>query len=187
MRSAAAVQPVPRAVAIVATVRQLLLRCEREFLVPYGTDTWSATLSDLTLALLLSRAGIRWRHAPLEGLCEVVWPPVCGVHVLHVDRCQTTAQRRFAVRHGLGHVLAGHVSNIAYSHDGHAWQLDAETVADLFAMMDLIHDERLGELRAAGYSADELERWIYADLAAHWTADWEPERLADRASLRMAM
>lgn len=170
---------------VLAAVRWLCLRCEREFGVAYASDAWPGTLSDLTLALLLERVGIRWRHVPLEGLCEVVWPPICGIHVMHVDRLQTPAQRRFAVRHGLGHVLAGHVADLAYAHDGHDWRLHQETVADLFAMMDLIHDERIAQLRTAGYLPAELERWIYADLAAHWTDGWTPERLADRAALRM--
>ena len=65
-------------------------------------------LSDLTFALLLTRAGVRWRYAPLEGgVCEIVWPPIYGVHLMQIDKHLTTAERRFAMRHGLAHVLDG--------------------------------------------------------------------------------
>jgi hypothetical protein len=156
--------------------------CER-LGVAYASEDWSP-LSDITLALLLDRVGIRWKHLPLEGLCEIVWPPVCGIYVMHIDRCQTPGERRFATRHGLAHVLAGHVDDLAFAHDGHDWQGFEETVADLFALVDAIPDRQINELRAAGYNAGEVERWVYAEIA-RWTSGWSPERIRDRVALRL--
>lgn len=170
------------AIAARRVVGNLVRECER-LGVAYASDDWSP-LSDITLALLFEKVGIRWRHVPLEGLCEIVWPPVCGIYVMHIDRCQTPGQKRFAARHGLGHVLAGHVDDLAFAHDGHDWHGFEETVADLFALVDAIPDRELAELRVAGYESGEIERWVYAEVA-RWTAGWSPERILDRVALRL--
>lgn len=149
----------------------------------YASDDWSP-LSDITLALLLKRAGIRWRYVPLEGLTEIVWPPICGVHVLHLERAQTPGERRLAVRHGLGHVLAGHLNELAFRHDRDDPLGHEETVADLFALMDLIPTRQLAELHGAGYSQQELVHWVTCELR-RYAPRWTEERVADRVRLRL--
>lgn len=165
-----------------AAVRNLLAECEHHGVL-YASE-WSP-LSEITLALLFDRCGIRWRHRPMEGLCEIVWPPICGIYVMHIDRDQSSCARRFAMRHGLAHVLAGHVADLAFAHDGRDWSCHEETVADLFALLDIIPGYQLDELRAAGYEPSEVERWIYTTIAT-WTSDWSPERIRDRVTLRLA-
>src|ERR1041384_6578605 len=97
----------PTYASVTASVSKAIARAH-ELGILYADDDWSP-ISDLTLALLMKRAGIQWEYAPLEGLVEIVWPPVCGIHVMYLEKEQTPAEKRFAIRHGLGHVLAGHV------------------------------------------------------------------------------
>jgi hypothetical protein len=121
---------------------------------------------------------------PLYGLTEIVWPPICGVHVLHLERAQTPGERRLAVRHGLGHVLAGHLSDLAVRHDRDDPFGFEETIADLFALMDLIPTRQLAELYAAGYSFAELEHWTTCELR-RYALRWSDERIRDRVRLRL--
>src|SRR5579859_5190952 len=122
--------------AVMGAVRQALRRAT-DLGVLYASEDWSP-LSDITLSLLLARAGIRWEYTALHGLVEIVWPPICGIHVMLVEKSQLPGEKRFAVRHGLGHVLAGHVAEVSFAHDGHDWSAHEESVADLFAWADLI-------------------------------------------------
>src|SRR3954469_23382642 len=104
------------AYAAAKTAQDAAVRKDPYLGVLYADEDWSP-LSDLTLALLLKRAGIQWSYAPLAGLCEIVTPPICGMHLMLVESVQTYAERRFAVRHGLAHVLAGHVEEACFVRD----------------------------------------------------------------------
>ena len=152
--------------------------------VAYASDDWSP-LSDITLGLLLKRAGVQWRYAALDGLAEIVWPPVCGVYLLQLERAQPPAEKRLAVRHGLGHVLGGDVADLAFSHDGHECFGHEERVADLFALVDLVPDRELAALRAAHYTFDEQRWWLTCELK-RYASGWSDERIRDRVALRLA-
>lgn len=142
-------------------------------------------LSDLSFALLLTRAGVRWRYAPLEGgICEIVWPPIYGVHLMQIDKHLTTAERRFAMRHGLAHVLDGHLRDLAPAADGGDWRTYEETVADLFAMADLAPDHQLAVVATAGAGWGEVEDWVREE-AVKYAPDWPADRLIQRARLRV--
>jgi len=151
--------------------------------VLYASDDW-APLSDITLGLLLKRAGIQCRYVPDLGITEAVWPPVCGVHVMHLDRAQSPGERRLAVRHGLGHVLADHVADVIFSHDGHDPMGLEETIADHFALVDLISNRQLGDLRKARYTREEMERWSMCEIR-RYAPRWSSDRVLDRAYLRV--
>lgn len=148
--------------AVVREVRRLVARCH-QLGVAYATDDWSP-LSDITLGLLLRRAGIQWEYVHAEHFGEVVWPPICGTYLLQLNRAQPPAHRRFALRHGLAHVLAGHVADLSFAHDGHHWMCWEERVADAFALADLV-PERIGD-RAA-----EVRKYC---------PEWSEYRLRDR-------
>lgn len=120
----------------------------------------------------------------MEGIVEVVFPAVCGRTQMLVSREQPPGARRFALRHGLAHVLAGHTSAAEHVHALADWSSWEESLADLFALLDIAPAWQLEELRAAGYSAEEVERWLYAEIA-RWTTGWLPERLRDRVRLRL--
>lgn len=163
-------------------VRTLVEQAE-QLGVLYASEDW-APLSDITLGLLLKRANIAWRYLPLHGLAEIVWPPICGVHIMQLEREQTPGEKRLAVRHGLGHVLAGHVAEMQFSRgDQDVFGLE-ETVADLFALMDLIPSRTVGELLAAGYRGAELDRWLTCELR-RYAPNWSEERMRDRVALRL--
>lgn len=118
----------------------------------------------------------------MEGVLEVAWPSAFGRHLLQLSKDQHHDARRFALRHGLAHVLAYH-TDIASPDDG-SWHSFEETVADLFAIVDIIPDVKLEELREAGYSEREIEHWCYGEIAM-WTCDWPGERITDRVRLRL--
>jgi hypothetical protein len=165
-----------------AEVETLVRRCH-ELGVLYASDDWSP-LSDITLGLLLKRAGIQWRYCELEPVGEIVWPPVCGIHLLQLDRYQPRLERRFALRHGLAHVLAGHVADLTCAHDGHHWENPEEQLADAFAFADLIPDRMLCEMQAVGFRDKGLKRWVRAEIS-RYAPDWPVERVADRTETRL--
>lgn len=162
-----------------------MVEAARALGVDYASDTWSP-LSDITLGLLLKRAGIRWRYCQLEGMGEIVWPPVCGIYIMHVEKAQTPGEKRLAIRHGLAHVLAGDVDDLAFSHDGHAWQSREETVADLFALIDLVPWRVLSERLAVGYTLEELRWWLFCELR-RYAPSWPVERIRDRVEGRLVL
>jgi hypothetical protein len=135
-----------------ADVEALVRRCH-ELGVLYASDDWSP-LRDITLGLLLKRAGIQWR--------------------------------RFALRHGLAHVLAGHVADLTYAHDGHHWENPEEQLADAFAFADLIPDRMLREMQAVGFRGRGLERWVAAEIA-RYAPGWPEGRVADRAETQLGV
>jgi hypothetical protein len=136
----------------------LLVSCDQ--LGVLYADTVMGPLSDLTFAMLLARVGIQWEYRAMEGLCEIVWPPICGVHLVQLEREQTAGEKRLAIRHALGHVLGGHCSDLSYSHDGHDWRSYEETVADLFALVDLVPDYRVEDCLLADWSWTDVRTWV---------------------------
>ena len=168
----------PDGAPLCAAVEELVRRCH-ELGVLYATDDWSP-LSDTTLGLLLRRAGIQWRYCALEQVGQIVWPPVCGVHLLQVDRYQSRAERRFALRHGLAHVLAGHVADLTFAHDGHHGETPEEQLADAFAFADLVPDPMLCEVQAVGFRGRDFERWTRAEVR-RFASGWPEARIQDWA------
>lgn len=149
-------------------------------------DPECGRLSDLTLALLLGKLGIRWEYCPLEGLLEVVWPPICGVHLVQLEHDQSPAERRFALRHALGHVLGGHCTDLSYAHDGHDWQSYQETVADGFALLDLVSDVELRDRLTAGWDWRQVRDWTTAQLLTLGPT-WDAARTLTRTEERLWM
>jgi len=162
-----------------------LVKCCHELGVLYASDDWSP-LSDITLGLLLRRAGIQWRYCELEHAGEIVWPPVCGIHLLQLDRYQPRLERRFALRHGLAHVLAGHVADLTYAHDGHHWENPEEQLADAFALADLIPDRMLREVKAVGFRGPHLKRWVRAQIS-RYAPGWPDGRVGDRTETQLSV
>ena len=93
-------------------------------------------------------------------------------------------ERRFALRHGLAHVLAGHVADLTYAHDGHHRETPEEQLADAFAFSDLIPDRMLREVQAVGFRGKDLERWVRAEISRYATG-WPETRVTDRAEAQL--
>lgn len=151
----------------------------------YADDDWSP-VSDISLELLAKLARIDIHKLALpETILELVAPETAGRFPLVLNRTHDWGAKRFALRHGIGHVLAHHVDEVAFLAAGDDFMAHEERVADVFALVDAIPDRQLYELRQAGYSAVEIERWVYAEIG-RWTSGWEPERIRDRTTLRLA-
>lgn len=168
--------------ACVHNVRLLVARAH-ELGVLYADDDW-APLSDITFALLLERAGVRWRYCAMEGLAEIIWPPVCGIHVMHLAKGQPYAERRFAMRHGLAHVLAGHAMDRVWRQDGPSME---ESVADLFALADLMPDRELAGVVDGGTLSEPMLQAYLMARVLEYAPSWEPAKVLDRVSLRWAL
>lgn len=147
--------------------------------IEWGGDF--SPLSDLQLAWLLRRCWIEWEYVPMEGVLEVVWPPAFGRHLVQLAKDQHPGARRFALRHGLGHVLGGH-TEIA-SADAGDWRSFEERAADLFALVDVLPAWKLEQLRDVGA---DVGTWCREEIA-RWTVDWPAERVRDRVLLRFAL
>lgn len=166
---------------LIESVRKAVERARR-LQVAYSDDDWSP-LSDITLALLLDRAGIRWKYVPLRGLVEIIWPPLCGIHVILGHEYLAPGERRFAVRHGLAHVLVGDSHERMYARSEREWDTESEGIADLFAIADLVPDRVIREVLAAGLNPVEVERWIQGEIW-RYVPNWPEARINDRAARR---
>lgn len=159
-------------------------RCEA-FGVLYA-DPDCGPLSDLTFVMLLDRVGIRWEYRAMEGLCEIVWPPICGVHLVQLDHKQSPPETRFAIRHAFGHVMAGHSSDLSYSHDGHDWRSWEETVADQVALIDLVSDAAIADRLLAGWTWHDVRGHVLSQLAGYGPG-WTSDRLESRTEQRLRL
>lgn len=176
---------VPRSRSASLASARLAIARARSLAVAYADDDWSP-LSDITFALLLKRAGIQWQYQPLRGLVEIVWPPICGVHLILLYDYLAPAERRFAVRHGLAHVLLDHMARGSFARTDHDWREDEEGAADLFALADLVPDRVVQRGIDAGLPRVELERWLQGEIW-RYVPSWSAPRLEDRAALRLAL
>src|SRR5574337_1060676 len=183
-RSSSPISAVSFASTVCRGVDRLVAACDR-LGVAYNSEF--SPLSDLTFALLLTRAAVRWRYAPLEGgICEIVCPAIYGVHLMQVDKHLTTAERRSAMRHGLAHPLDGHLRDLAPAADGGHWETYEEAVADLFALVDLVPDHQLDTLVHAGTAPQELEASV-REVTRKYAPEWPEDRLSQRACHRVRM
>jgi hypothetical protein len=172
------------AAAAIARVPRLIEQTEQLGIL-YAAPEWAPT-SDLTFAIALKNAGVRWRYVPLGGITEIVWPPLCGIHRMYIDSEQTPGEKRLGIRHGFAHVLDGHVADLTYSHDGHDAFGYRERVADLYALADLIPNRALADCRESGFTSWEIEWWIWCEIK-RYAPSWPTARLVDRIGLRLAL
>lgn len=144
-------------------------------------------LHDDGIADVVRRNTILLRSDELgEGVHEVVTPPAFGRYVMTISTQLDIPRRRFAIRHGLGHVVAGHVEELAFLSSLRDWDTHEERVADLFALADLAPFWMLDDLRKARSSWGGLRQALCRILRTH-TVDWPEARVADRADLRLAL
>jgi hypothetical protein len=170
--------------AVCKAVLDLVNRCD-SFGVIYA-DPDCGPLSDLTFVMLLDRVGIRWEYRPMQGLAEIVWPPICGVHLVQLEHRQSPQEKRFAIRHAFGHVIAGHSRDLSYSHDGHDWCSWEETVADQVALIDLVSDVSIADRLHAGWAWGDVTGWIYGELVAYGPG-WKADKMEARTEQRLRL
>lgn len=146
-----------------------------------------APLHDEGLADTLRRSTVLLRLEPLaEGVMELVTPPMFGLYVMTVSSTLTYDRRRFATRHGLGHVVAGHVSELSFLSASRDHTTLEERVADTFALADVVPWWRLDELRRGRASVGQVKQLLCRVLRQN-TVGWPEARVIDRANLRMRL
>lgn len=95
-------------------------------------------------------------------------------------------ERRFALRHGLAHVLPGQVVDLTDAHNGHHWETPEEQLADAFAFADLMPRGKLLEAEASGFRGPHLERRVRAEIV-RCARGWPEGRVADRAEAQLSL
>jgi hypothetical protein len=115
----------------------------------------------------------------------MVLPRCAGVYPILVNRSAEQTDRFFALRHELGHVLAGDVDGAVYlANEG--YMSPAERVADLFALADLVPAWWIGQARRGRTPWREVKRQI-ALAVAEYAESWPAQRFGDRAELRLRL
>jgi Zn-dependent peptidase ImmA (M78 family) len=117
---------------------------------------------------------------------EAVSPPVYGRYLMLYSTDVDDSRRRFALRHGMGHVAAGHVSEVAYLSNRNDFMSHDERVADLFAIADLFPWCDIAGLREHRSTWRVIEDHIVR-LLRRLTFGWPEERISDRARLRILL
>ena len=154
-----------------------------------GYDDLFSPLPDEVLDAALRRLTIRASghalgtepNAPLE----LVTPPLYGRYLLLWSTDVDADRRRFALRHGMGHVAAGHVTTPRFLTADGDWMTPDERVADLFALADLVPFHHVSALKR-GNSWKVVRAEVSALVRIH-TLDWPAERVDDRAAMRVAL
>lgn len=172
-------------VAVVGATRRAIEQLHGQGI---GYASIFSPLHDDGMKDVLRRMTITARGEQLGGRdLEAVAPPVFGRYILVYSTDVDDRRRRFAIRHGLGHVVAGHVSHPVYlSLDRNNWMSHEERVCDLFALADLMPAAVIEELRVARTSWAAILQAIVRSVHHH-TLDWPIERVADRAELRLQL
>lgn len=155
-------------------------RWEGEYAGPH------APLRTDQVSRLLHGAGCHVEVFPFQSSTVAMTLPRCaGVYPILVNRNAERTDRFFALRHELGHVLAGDTDGAVFLAD-EGYMAAAERAADLFALADLVPGWWIRDLRR-GRTA---WRTVHAEIelaVAEYAEGWPDERRADRAALRLRL
>jgi hypothetical protein len=174
----------PEDPTVIRETADAIRRLHREG-IPYA-DIFSP-LGDEQLAESLRRASVLCRLDAMGAReQELLTPPIFGRYVMTISNELTPQQRAFAIRHGFGHVTAGHVAEITLLSTSRDWFTHEERVADLFALADLIPFWLLEQLRRGQTGWRPMRKLIERVVGEH-TVGWSDGRCDDRALLRIAM
>jgi hypothetical protein len=135
----------------------------------------------------LRRLTIYSRGEPL-GIrdLEAVSPPVFGRYALIFSTDVDSRRQAFAIRHGMGHVVCGHVTEPTYMSERNNHMLHQERVADLFALADLFPAHMIESLRDSRSSWRAIRHALTRSIRHH-TINWPEHRVDDRSELRLAL
>lgn len=170
--------------AVVGSVAAAIERLHR---MQIGYAHLFSPLHDEGLAQAMRRLTISVRGAPIGTRdLEVVTPPIYGrYHLLYSTDVPVTC-RRFAKRHGMGHVIGGHVTEVSYLSSRNDFMTYEERSADLFALADLFPAWQIEELRRARVGWRAVAHAISRAIR-RFTLEWPEQRVGDRAALRIAL
>lgn len=170
--------------SVIREVAEAIRRLQRRG-IPYA-DIFSP-LVDEKLAVSLRQAHILCRVDEMGNMeQELLTPPIFGRYVMTISKALDPRQRAFAMRHGFGHVMAGHVAEITFLSTSRSWLTHEERVADLFALADVIPFWLIEDLKRGMTGWRPLRKWIHKTVGHH-TVGWTDGRLDDRATLRIGL
>jgi hypothetical protein len=115
----------------------------------------------------------------------MVLPRCAGVYPILLNREAERTDALLALRHELGHVLAGDVDGVIFMAASGCMTLP-ERAADLFALTDLVPAGWIRRMQRDRMPAREVAREV-EDAVRGYAEDWDPERLQDRVRLRCAL
>jgi hypothetical protein len=168
---------------LLSAARRLVERARE--VVPAYAGPVSPVRTD-QVAELLSAAGCHVEVFPFRSDTVAMALPRCGgVYPILINRAAEQTDRFFALRHELGHVLAGDVDGAVFLAD-EGYMSPAERAADLFALADLVPGWWIGEVRHARTPWREVKRQI-ALAVAQYAESWPAQRFGDRAELRLRL
>jgi hypothetical protein len=117
---------------------------------------------------------------------EAVSPPVFGRYALIFSTDVDSRRQAFALRHGMGHVVCGHVTEPTYMSERDDHMQHRERVADLFALADLFPAHMIESLRTSRTPWRAVRHAAVRSIRHH-TINWPESRVEDRAGLRLAL
>jgi hypothetical protein len=121
-----------------------------------------------------------------KGIYEIATPGYLGNAVIAIRKGLPTNEKRFALRHGLAHLLGGELDEceagqVRFMSSVLDLMSLEERRADLFALVDMVPDHWIVEVPTL--SAADLEYRI-AERIRVLLPSWPTERVKDRARLR---
>jgi hypothetical protein len=173
--------------AVLASTRFLVTQMERAVGVPYGVAGFSP-VSDWWIqhAALHLNTVIEVRKLP-EGIYEIATPGYLGNAVIAIRKGLPKHEKRFALRHGLAHLVGGELDDceagqVRFMSSVLDLMSLEERRADLFALVDMVPDLWISEVPSNG--AADLQYWV-AERIRVLLPSWPEERVKDRARLRV--
>jgi hypothetical protein len=176
---------------VLRDARVMIERVRTRTSLPYADDMWSPD-SDVTLELIAARLGAELLEDELAPATqELGVPGYFGVPVIIINRNIAPGLKRLALRHGLGHLVAGELDpepdgGVRLMSSIYDWMTVEERRADLFAIADLVPGRMLRELALRGLTLDERMHWLWCELK-RYAPMWPTARIADRVGLRLAL
>jgi len=145
-----------------------------------------APVSPDQLRVLLAGSGCHVEIFPFRSDAVGMTLPFCeGVHTVLVNGGSSGVDRWFALRHQVAHVLAGDAHG-AVCLAGDGFHRHPERVADLFALADAVPGWWLTRVTQGCRSWNAVRDAVARRVCAAAPA-WPPERVYDRADLRLRL
>jgi hypothetical protein len=139
------------------------------------------------LSALLCGTGCHLEIFPFRSeTVAMVLPRCSGVYPIFLNRGAERTDRAFALRHELGHVLAGEAEGPVFLLEGGCMSA-SERIADLFALADLVPGWWIAWARGLAAREGGSVPGEVAQLVAEFAQAWPAERIVDRTTLRLCL
>ncbi len=138
------------------------------------------------LARLLAAHACHVETFPFQSQTVAMTLPRCGgVYPILVNRLADRADRLFAFRHELAHVINGDCESAVYLAE-EGFTVHPERVADLFALADVVPGWWIRSLRRGGLPWSSVRLEVGAAVG-EFAGTWPEARRRDRVALRLKL